>query len=101
MGSAQGYRCPACGYRSAHVTADFGCGFSGVVVTPVLCEEHGIVGVSTGLNAMNPGWRSNVQDHYPCPECGAVSPLWDRRTCPSCGKQSMEADPEAELLMWD
>jgi hypothetical protein len=79
----------------------FDFGFTGDVVTPVLCEEHGIVEADTGLKAWDDGWASQKRDAYPCPECGAASPVWDRRTCPNCGKKSMRIDWDAGPLMWD
>jgi endogenous inhibitor of DNA gyrase (YacG/DUF329 family) len=101
MGIAGTYTCPHCGYSAEWVTADFDCGFSGDVVTPVVCAEHGIRGARTGLKAWDDGWREATRESYPCPECRAESPRWDRRTCPACGRRGAENEGWAPGIMWD
>jgi DNA-directed RNA polymerase subunit RPC12/RpoP len=100
VGTASGYICAGCGTEVDCVTRDFDCGFSGEVTTPVLCAEHGVQQVDTGLMAWDEGWQEHKQTSYPCPECGRESPLWNHRTCPACGKRQMHADPES-LIFWD
>lgn len=47
MGGASGYRRAVCGHRAEYVTDDFSFGFSGDVVTPVPCVQHGIVSAAS------------------------------------------------------
>jgi hypothetical protein len=102
MGEARDYLCESCGYEARRVTGDFDCGFSGVVVTPVACPEHGVVTADTGLNRRDdPGCDERWRDSYPCPECGRDCPLWDRVTCPTCGAPGMVVNPDGDMLLWD
>lgn len=101
MGSAADYLCTACGYRAERVTANSDFGFSGIVVTPVVCAQHGIMSADTGMNVMDGGPSRRRKRKFPCPECGALSPRWDRRTCPECGQTSMGVDPTGPLIDWD
>jgi predicted RNA-binding Zn-ribbon protein involved in translation (DUF1610 family) len=100
MGSASGYICDNCGAALDFVTPDFDFGFSAQVTTPVLCAEHGVQQVDTGLMAWDHGWEEHRRASYPCPECGLQSPLWDHRTCPVCGERRMRVDPN-EAICWD
>jgi predicted RNA-binding Zn-ribbon protein involved in translation (DUF1610 family) len=101
MGHAADYRCTACGHQAKSVTDSFSFGFSGVVVTPIVCVEHGIVSADTGMNvrAGEPLTRGNRR--FACPECGAMSARWDRTTCPKCGQNRMTVDPNGRDIMWD
>lgn len=101
MGSAQDFKCSNCGAVAHHVSEDFDFGFSGDVTTPVVCPEHGIVQAATELRAWDEGWESNKAEHYPCPECGTMAELWDRKTCPTCKRPTMGSDPEGFSIMWD
>lgn len=102
MGTSYSHRCRSCGHVEEGVSPNFDYGMSGVVVTPVLCEEHGLVSADTGLSARDDfDWESKKGVAYLCPECGRISPVWDRRTCPSCGKKSMGIWREGPMMMWD
>lgn len=100
MGTLLSYSCGNCGRHVEHVSEDFDYGFSGEVVVPILCEEHGVRQVQTGLNARAEDWRDHALSTYPCPRCRRESPLWDHRTCPRCGERRVEADP-GDLILWD
>ena len=100
MGSMQDYRCTNCGYE-ATASEDFAFGFTGEVITPVVCATHGLVIGETGLNAQQRGWKSKRRKSYPCSVCGRSSARWDRRTCPACGQPTMDVNPEGGITMWD
>ncbi|HEX7323253.1 MAG TPA: hypothetical protein VF299_10040 [Mycobacterium sp.] len=104
MGSASNYVCTDCGCVAECVTADFDYGFTGDVVTPLLCATDGIASARTGLNAMKvesgaDATRSSRM--FPCPVCDAMSPRWDRKTCPECGHKTMIVDPSSGEILWD
>ena len=102
MGISGTYTCPECGHATEEVTADFDHGMSGEVVTPVVCAEHGLQTAETGLCARDdPEWTSRRANVYPCPECGAPAPLWDRRTCPHCGRMGAEDEGWVVDMCWD
>jgi DNA-directed RNA polymerase subunit RPC12/RpoP len=101
MGHAADYWCTACGHQAENVTDNFSFGFSGVVVTPVVCTEHGIVTADTGMNARDDGPLTHTEREFSCPMCGAMSPRWDRTTCPECGQKCMSVDPNGRDIMWD
>ena len=102
MGSAGTYTCMSCGYTAEWVTADFDCGFSGDVVTPIACPEHGLVQVDTGLSARDDrSWAEHKRDRYPCPACGEERRVWDRRTCPLCGNVAAENEGWFPGIDWD
>jgi hypothetical protein len=61
MGTASGYICAACGARVDCATTDFDYGFFAEVTTPVLCAQHGVQQVDTGLMAWDEGWQENKQ----------------------------------------
>ena len=82
MGSGQDYRCTNCGHVAKGISEDFDFGFSGDVITPVVCATHGIMSADTGLNAQHDCWEAERKQSYPCPACRSESDLWDRRTCP-------------------
>jgi len=101
MGGACGYLCENCGYRAEYVTDDFDYGFMGVVITPVVCPDHGVQNADTGLRAWDDGREGRRRDSYPCPECHQERSLWDRRTCPKCGLPKIVEDPSVGLINWD
>jgi hypothetical protein len=101
MGSAATYTCQNCGYTAEWVTADFDCGFSGDVVTPIACPKDGIRQAMTGLKAWDDDWRDRRRDSYECPECHEERPLWDRKTCPLCGQSTMDGNESNVIIMWD
>jgi hypothetical protein len=80
MASAADYLCTSCCYRAREVTSDFDSGFLADVVTPIVCCNHRIVVAATGLKAWDKGWFSERKGEYPCPQCGSLSPTWDRTT---------------------
>src|SRR5262245_13443565 len=98
MGRAAGYTCAECGYRAEFVADDFSYGFSGDVVTPVVCAEHGIISANTGINVIHGGLPAHRKRKFPCPECGVLSPRWNRKSCPKCGSDRIESDT---VIMWD
>lgn len=101
MGCSQDYLCKNCGYEAELVSETFDYGFSGDVVTPVVCPSHRIQQADTGLCAQDEDWWSRRLEAYPCPVCRQDSPLWDHRTCPKCGHASMAVNPLGGLMMWD
>ena len=99
MGAASTYVCDLCEYRADFVTGDFDFGFLGVVVTPVICNEHGVVSAETGLK---PGQTPRSSDvTYPCPECQQLCGQWDRTTCPWCRQTTMHEALDGPIIMWD
>lgn len=99
MGSAAGYTCADCGYDFEAVD-DFSFGFSGDVVTPVVCPEHGLVNTGTGINVARGQWHPETErkKKFPCRECGAMAPRWNRATCPKCGGEHLATTTQ---IMWD
>lgn len=95
MGQAADYGCPECGYRAEFVVEDFSCGFSGDVLTPVVCTEHGIISADTGVNVRDGEFPARPNQAFPCPECRAISPRWDRRFCPKCGSDRIQIESES------
>ncbi|MGV9479368.1 hypothetical protein [Gordonia aichiensis] len=103
MGHASSYICGECDFRAEFVSGDFDFGFSGVIVTPVVCARHGVVSADTGLNAQD---GDRVDDatraaRFPCPDCNRPCEQWDRLTCPRCSHQSMREDLSGPQILWD
>jgi len=99
MGMAIDWVCTSCGEQAHDVCEDGDCGMDLRIVTPVLCAKHGIVWGETDL--VWDGEDPKLASAYPCPECGRMSPLWDRATCPACGAKAMVPDPENGTALWD
>lgn len=99
MGRARDYVCTKCGFEAKAVCSEGDVGMSGVVVTPVVCPTHDIVWGDTGLKFSRVD-LGRIRS-CPCPECGADSPRWDRKTCPSCGAGAMVRDPFGIEMLWD
>jgi predicted RNA-binding Zn-ribbon protein involved in translation (DUF1610 family) len=100
MGTANSYRCEDCRHDFS-ASEDFSFGFSGDVVTPVVCARHGLVEADTGINVARGDAISSAvkaKAAFPCPKCGADSPRWDRRSCPRCGGRHLDF---AGQIMWD
>ncbi|MCH9669011.1 MAG: hypothetical protein K0U80_14300 [Actinomycetia bacterium] len=100
MGTAAEYRCAHCGYQFS-ATEDWSFGFSGAVVTPIVCSEHGLAQADTGINVAAGGRigpETTGKTRYPCPKCGADSPRWDRESCPKCGGERLVLSAE---IIWD
>jgi ribosomal protein L37AE/L43A len=98
MGTAWNYTCESCGYEANFVTDDFDCGFTGKVVTPISCPEHGVQTADTGMDYSR-DIVSVRADAYPCPECNTMRPRWDRKTCPMCGASTMRQTDD--IICWD
>ena len=100
MGTAMEYRCKRCGHQFS-ATEDFSYGFSGEVVTPVVCAEHGLGDANTGINVAR-GDKITSADiakaEYPCPQCRVSSPRWGRRSCPTCGGGRLDFTAQ---ILWD
>lgn len=100
MGTAAEYRCDYCGHQFIG-TEDFSFGFSGDVVTPVVCGEHGLCSGDTGINVARGDQITaevRAKTEFPCEECRVESPRWDRRSCPACGGERLSF---AGQIMWD
>ena len=100
MGTANSYICGVCRHEFS-ASEDFSFGFSGDVVTPVVCARHGVVEADTGINIARGDVITAVdkaKPAFPCPECGKDSPRWDRRSCPQCGGRNLDV---ADQIMWD
>jgi hypothetical protein len=72
-----------------------------LVVTPIVCVEHGLGGAETGINVAR-GDKITSADRakteYPCPRCAVPSPRWDRRSCPKCGGSRLDWLGQ---ILWD
>lgn len=100
MGMAWEYRCADCG-RQFSATEDFSFGFSGDVVTPIVCMVHGLTAGDTGINLAaggDLGPEVIAKQSFPCSACGSESPRWDRKSCPSCGCERLDFVGQ---IMWD
>jgi hypothetical protein len=100
MGLLHDYVCDGCGHRFT-ATTDLDSGWSGDVVTPVVCSEHGIGSADVGINlAMREKITSEIQDRprFPCPTCGVESLRWDRKSCPQCGAERLNS---WRMMCWD
>lgn len=100
MGLQVQYLCGSCGHSLTSSAQDTDCGMSGVMVTAVLCVNHGVTGASTGSHGWDPE-PAPLQDEYPCGQCGRPSARWDRRTCPQCGRAAVHVDPQGAKITWD
>lgn len=100
MGTAAEFRCDDCGHQFS-ASEDFSFGFSGDVVTPVVCRAHGINEADTGINVAAGGRigpEVRAKQTFPCRVCGVESPRWDHESCPKCGGEHLDFVAQ---IMWD
>lgn len=99
MGTTEGYRREGCGYSFGAV-GDFSCGFLGVVITPVVCPERGLVTAEVGANAVHGEWlpEVNPKRKFPFPQCAEMAPRWNRKSSPKCSGPDLFT---TSILIWD